>query len=108
MPAGGDAFLTVAVRVTAAAEAGENYGFITLRNGADRRRIPYLFLVKKPALAALKALPLRLFQAGTTATGTSLVAAYRYPTAPFGPAPDYVGPAMRDDGVGAALHHPAA
>ena len=35
----------------------------------------------RPALAALKAQPLRLFQAGTTATGTSLVAAYRYPTA---------------------------
>ena len=81
----------------AGAVAGENYGFIVLRKGAVTRRIPYLFLVSRPALAAAQVLPLRRTQTGDTRSGTSRVSEYRYPVAPFGNAPDE--PPMVQDGA---------
>src|SRR5204863_3404352 len=75
---------------------GENYGFVVLRNGALTRRIPYFFLVDRPALAAAREQPLRTVQSGTTASGESLVGRYRYPASPFGNQPDE--PPMIEDG----------
>ena len=37
------------VRANAGATEGANYGFIVLRKGAETRRVPYLFLVTRPA-----------------------------------------------------------
>ena len=44
-------------------------------------------------------IPLQRFQLGSTAGAGSRVSAYRYPTAPFGPAPDYTGAPMHEDGA---------
>jgi hypothetical protein len=60
------------------------------------RRIPYFFLVDKPALAGAKVIKLKLRQSGDTRTGPNLVTQYRYPVAPFGNAPDE--PPMNEDG----------
>ena len=79
------------------ATAGENYGFVLLRKGTVTRRIPYLFLVSRPALADAQVQPLRRTQTGDTRSGTSRVTQYRYPVAPFGNAPDQ--PPMVQDGA---------
>jgi len=97
LPAGESA-LQVVARVQARAEEGENYGFIVLRKGDVTRRIPYLFIVTRPALETVRAVRLKRFQTGSTLGAGSRVDAYRYPAAPFGPPPDYVGPSMRQDG----------
>ncbi len=47
---GGEAQLVATARAAADAAEGENYGFVVLRRGTDTRRIPYFFLVKRPAL----------------------------------------------------------
>jgi hypothetical protein len=93
---GGEADLPVTASATAGAAQGENYGFLVLRRGSDARRVPYLFLVEKPALAAAPVLPLKRSVAGSTRGGADRVSAYRYPSAPFGNAPDT--PAMQEDG----------
>jgi minor extracellular serine protease Vpr len=96
---GGDTFLTAVARAPAGAAPGENYGVILLRRGELTRKIPYFFLVTRPALAQVPVLPLRTIQQGTTLTGGSKVSAYRYPSWPFGPPPGYgVDPPMREDG----------
>jgi hypothetical protein len=77
---------------------GENYGFVVLRRGSETRRIPYFFLVERPALASVRAMPLRVLQEGDT-VGPSAVDVYRYPGAPFGPPPDYVGQTMAEGGA---------
>ena len=79
----------VAVRADANAAAGDNYGFLVLRRGDVTRRIPYLFLVTRPRLAA----SLRGRSAASPgrrrrATGESHASVYRFPTAPFGTAAD--------------------
>jgi hypothetical protein len=61
------------------------------------RRIPYLFVVERPALAAAKAIPLKRIQRGDTRAGTDRVQAYRYPVAPFGNTPDQ--PLMQETGA---------
>src|SRR5205814_1006662 len=96
---GGVASLPVSARVTAAAVAGEQFGFIVLTKGADVRRIPYFFLVTRPALEAEHATPLKSFQIGSTAKGTSRANVYKYPSTPFGPAPNFVGAPMNEDGA---------
>ena len=73
IPPGGEAVLPVVAHAAAGAVAGENYGFVVLRKGAVTRRIPYLFLVSRPALAAAQVLPLRRTQTGDTRSGTSRV-----------------------------------
>jgi minor extracellular serine protease Vpr len=93
---GGEAVLSVVVHATAAAAAGENYGFLVLRSGSVTRRIPYLYLTDRPQLAAAPLLPLRRTQTGDTRTGANRVERYAYPTAPFGNQPDREP--MREDG----------
>ena len=77
---------------------GEDYGFVVLSKGSVSRRVPYFFLVDKPALANATVLPLKRTQSGDTPgrVGTNVVEAYRYPVAPFGNAPDT--PPMVEDG----------
>jgi hypothetical protein len=94
---GGTTDLTISVRASADAPTGENFGFVTLTRGGVTRRIPYFFLVDRPALAAAAARPLRATQHGDTRAGTSRVTAYRYPAAPFGNQPDQ--PSMTEDGA---------
>jgi hypothetical protein len=94
---GGGVDLAATVRASADAVQGENFGFIVLRNGASARRIPYFFLVTRPALAAASVVPLKKLQSGDTRTGADRVQAYRYPVAPFGNAPDK--PPMDEDGA---------
>ncbi len=84
----GEMDIPVTAKAAANATQGENYGFIVLTKGSDTRRIPYLFYVDRPALASLSVLPLPKLTLGDTAKGTSHVAAYRFPVAPFGNAPD--------------------
>jgi minor extracellular serine protease Vpr len=95
---GGQTQLVATARAAAGAPEGENYGFVVLRRGETTRRIPYFFLVKRPALAPLPSTPLRLLQEGDT-RGTSLVEVYRYPGAAFGPPPAYTGPTMQESGA---------
>jgi minor extracellular serine protease Vpr len=96
LPPGGEAPVPVDVHASADAGVGENYGFVVLRKGDVTRRVPYLFLVSRPALADEPAIPLRRTQTGDTRTGSSRVEAYRYPVAPFGNNPDQ--PPMLQDG----------
>ena len=97
VPPGGEADLNVVAQASASAVQGENYGFILLHQGSITRRVPYFFLVDKPALAQATVLPLKTIQVGDTRTGVNRVNAYRYPVAPFGNAPD--SPPMFEDGA---------
>ncbi len=110
IPPGAEADLPVVVRAAGDAVPGENYGFVVLRQGDVERRVPYFFLVEKPALAAEPVLPLKARVSGDTRKGTSHVGAYRYPAAPFGNAPDT--PPMVEDGAevlyGTLVNEPAA
>jgi minor extracellular serine protease Vpr len=95
---GGDAALPVGIRAAADASSGENSGFVVLTQNGVQRRVPYAFLVERPALETMQATPLKRLQSGTTATGASRVALYCCPSAPFGPPPSYTGPPMNEDG----------
>ena len=96
---GGDTAIPVVVHAAANATTGQNSGFIVLSGSGVTRRIPYSFLVERPALAALTAVKLQKFQTGSTTTGVSHVSTYCCPSAPFGPAPTYTGPSMNEDGA---------
>jgi minor extracellular serine protease Vpr len=96
---GGETELSVVVRAAADAPAGDNYGFIVLRQGEITRRIPYLFSVIRPVLESVQATPLKRFQLGDTRIGQSRVSQYRFPASPFGPPPTYVGAPMSEDGA---------
>jgi minor extracellular serine protease Vpr len=95
---GGDVAMPVVVRAAANASTGENYGFVVFSGNGVQRRVPYAFLLERPALRALKAVPLKKLQTGNTATGTSLVTTYCCPSEPFGPPANYVGAPMSEDG----------
>jgi subtilisin family serine protease len=95
---GGDVALPVEVDAAADAGTGENYGFVALTQNGVQRRVPYAFLVERPALANLPVTALKKLQTGNTATGASHVSVYCCPLAPFGPPPDYAGPSMNEDG----------
>jgi hypothetical protein len=88
VPPSGEADLAVVARADATAVAGENYGFVVLRQGTVTRRVPYLFLVDRPRLADAPLVQLRRTQLGDTRTGVNRVDMYRYPVAPFGNQPD--------------------
>jgi len=94
---GGEADLPVVAQAAAGAVQGEDYGFVVLHKGTVTRRIPYFFLVDRPALAGAPVLTLRRTQTGDTRKGVDRVDAYRYPVAPFGNAPDQ--PAMQEAGA---------
>jgi hypothetical protein len=95
---GGDVTLPVLVRVAADAAVGDNSGFIVLRNGDLRRRIPYAFIVERPALRDAPMKKLAKLQQGDTAVGASRVSVYCCPSEPFGPPASYVGTPMNEDG----------
>ncbi|MDX6472312.1 MAG: minor extracellular serine protease Vpr, partial [Gaiellaceae bacterium] len=97
VPPGGEADVAVVAQAAAGAAQGENYGFVVLRNGSATRRIPYFFLVDRPALADAPVLPLKKTQTGDTRKGVDRVDAYRYPVAPFGNTPD--APPMDENGA---------
>jgi len=97
VPPGGEVDLPVVAGASAGAVQGEDYGFVVLRKAGVTRRVPYFFLVDRPALAGAHVLPLKKAQSGDTRTGTDRVDAYRYPVAPFGNAPD--APPMIEDGA---------
>lgn len=100
VPPGGEDQLVVVARATASAPAGDNYGLIVLRRGDDTRRVPYYFAVTRPGLESKVSQPLERVQTGNTSDGTSNANAYRFPSWPFGPPPDYSGgPAMNQDGA---------
>jgi minor extracellular serine protease Vpr len=96
---GGTASLSVSARVAADAQEGEQYGFIVLTRGADVRRIPYFLLVSRPKLESMRTVRLKRLQTGTTAKGQSRAGIYRYPSTPFGPAPNFIGAPMNEDGA---------
>lgn len=87
---GGETDISVTATAAAGATQGENYGFVVLKRGSDTRRIPYFFLVDKPALAGKDVQTLKpgKLVVGDTSRGTDKVTSYRYPVAPFGNAPD--------------------
>ena len=95
---GADVAIPVVVRAAADAGLGENYGFVVLNGNGVQRRVPYAFIVERPALRNAPYVALKKLQTGDTATGTSLVSTYCCPAAPFGPPPTYTGPAMNEDG----------
>ncbi len=96
---GGEADLVAVARATTDATPGENYGFIVLRQGDVMRRIPYAFVVSKPALAEVDATKLQTFNIGDTLNGPNRVSTYCCPSEPFGPPPDYVGKPMDESGA---------
>jgi minor extracellular serine protease Vpr len=83
LPAGGQTTFQVVARADGGAAAGDNFGFVVLRQGDVTRRIPYGFLVTRPRLAGAQVLPLRRLQRGDTTSGVDRARAYRYPSAPF-------------------------
>jgi len=95
---GGDVAVPVVVRADANATTGENYGFVVLTGNGVTRRVPYSFLIERPALRNLTAIKLKKTQIGDTAVGTSRVSTYCCPSEPFGPPPAYVGAPMNEDG----------
>ena len=95
---GGDAAIPVVVHAAADAAVGENDGFIVLTENGVSRRVPYAFLVERPALATVAAVKLARTQSGSTAAGVSKVSAYCCPSEPFGPPPSYTGAPMNEDG----------
>jgi minor extracellular serine protease Vpr len=99
VPPGGQTQITIRASAAADAQAGDNYGFVVLRRGEVTRRIPYLFLVTRPALERTQPRRIVRFQAGTTVQGQSLVDRYRFPDSPFGPSTSYTGPPMVEDGA---------
>jgi subtilisin family serine protease len=84
VPSGSSATITITAAASADAAAGDDYGFVVLTNGAVHRRIPYAFIVERPGLAALKAVPLKREQLGTTLKGTNHATVYRWPSAGLG------------------------
>jgi subtilisin family serine protease len=96
---GGEAELVAIAHASETATPGENYGLIILRRGDVTRRIPYAFVVKKPALADVEATKLKKFNLGDTRSGPNRVSIYCCPSEPFGPPPDYVGTPMDESGA---------
>ena len=96
---GGFMGFPVSVQASAAAQTGMNEGFIVLSGNGVERRVPYAFLVERPALRDVASVPLKKYQTGDTATGTSHVSVYCCPSEPFSPPPDYVGAPMNEDGA---------
>jgi subtilisin family serine protease len=96
---GGTVDFPIAAVASPTAVQGENYGFVVLTKGTQTRRIPYFFLVDRPALAGapVRALKVGRFVAGDTSKGTSRVSTYRFPVAPFGVDPGTTQ--MNEDGA---------
>jgi minor extracellular serine protease Vpr len=89
----------VSVQASASAATGMNDGFIVLTGNGVQRRVPYAFLVERPALRNVPAVPLKKLQTGDTSKGTNNVSVYCCPAEPFGPPPSYTGTPMNEDGA---------
>ena len=96
---GGDLQVPVTARAAADAGLGEAYGFLLLRRGDVVRKVAYAMLVTRPGLEQAPILQLRQAQTGDTRKGVSHASAYRYPAAAFGPAANYVGTPVNEDGA---------
>jgi hypothetical protein len=99
LASGGDVAVPVVVRAAADAGLGENAGFVVLSGNGVQRRVPYAFIVERPALRNATFVALKKLQTGNTATGTNRVSTYCCPAAPFGPPPAYTGATMNQDGA---------
>ncbi|MGH3071889.1 MAG: S8 family serine peptidase [Gaiellaceae bacterium] len=95
---GGDVLIPVTASAAANAAAGEAYGFLILRRGEITRKVAYAMLVTRPGLESAPVVQLRQFQTGDTRRSVSRASAYKYPAAAFGPATNYVGPPVNEDG----------
>jgi Bacterial Ig domain len=101
---GGNTAVPVIATAAAGASAGENYGFVVLRRGAETRRIPYFFLVTRPAFQSSDPKKLQVAQVGDTRIGPSRVSVYAYPQWPFGPPGGYTAQAPMDEGGSETLY----
>jgi minor extracellular serine protease Vpr len=101
---GGNAAVPLIATASAGAIAGENYGFVVLRRGAETRRIPYLFVVTRPAFEGAAAKKLQVWQEGTTRFGASRANVYAYPQWAFGPPPGYTDEAPMNEGGAEKLY----
>jgi subtilisin family serine protease len=105
VPPGGSATFQAVARAAAGAAAGDNFGFLVLRRGADVRRIPYAFSVTRSGLAGASSTPLRPTQTGDTRTGEDRARVYRWPTSPFAVLGIFgVDPSVSDDGREQVYH----
>jgi minor extracellular serine protease Vpr len=96
---GGSVVMQVVAHAAAGAGAGDNFGFVVLRRGADARRIPYAFSVSRSSLTGAPVTPLRPLQSGDTRSGEDRARAYRWPTSPFSILGIFgVDPSLNDDG----------
>ena len=95
---GGSAQIPVTANAAANATAGEAYGFLLLRRGSVTRKVAYAILVTRPGLESAPVIPLRQIQQGDTRRGVSRASVYKYPAAAFGPAPNYTGAPVNEDG----------
>ena len=96
---GGTVQLPVSANASASAAAGEAYGFLLLRRGSVTRKVAYALLVTRPGLESAPVVPLQQIQTGDTRRGTSHASIYKYPAAAFGPAPNYLGAPVNEDGA---------
>ena len=62
------------------------------------RKVAYALLVTRPGLESAPIVPLRQIQSGDTRRGVSRASVYQYPAAAFGPAPNYTGAPVNEDG----------
>jgi hypothetical protein len=99
LPPGGTTDLPIVASASYTAPSGDDYGFIVLRRGTDRVRIPYYFSVQYPQIARAPRVTIKRLQLGDTSKGTSYVSSYRFPTEPFGPPPFYSGKPFDEDGA---------
>ncbi len=96
---GGTVQLPVSAGASASAAPGEAYGFLLLRRGNVTRKVAYALLVTRPGLEGAPVIPLQQIQTGDTRRGTSRASVYKYPAAAFGPAPNYLGAPVNEDGA---------
>jgi subtilisin family serine protease len=97
---GGTTAFQVTASAAANAPAGDDYGFLVLRQGDVVRRLPYFFSVTRPQLAADSVMPLKKLQSGNTRQGKSRASVYRWPSAPFGTGLAYDGkPPVDENGA---------
>ena len=97
---GGTASVPLIATVGPGATEGTDYGFVLLRKGTETRRVPYLFLVTRPAFEGVDAKNLDVYQVGTTKSGPSRANIYRYPEWAFGPPPGYTAQPPMDEAGG--------
>ena len=95
---GGSVQIPVTATASSSATAGEAYGFLLLRQGSVTRKVAYALLVTRPGLETAPVVPLQEIQTGDTRRGVSRASVYKYPAAAFGPAPNYTGAPVNEDG----------